>query len=93
MRRVLYTVGMLTLAAPFLCSCATSPAQTPTGPSEYREGYAGGCDSGSSASGNIYSRFTKDPTRYASDPMYKQGWDDGFATCKGRGDAVNMMLR
>jgi hypothetical protein len=27
-------------------------------------------------------------TRYLSDPLYKTGWDDGFATCKGQYDNI-----
>lgn len=58
-------------------------------PLEYKQGFRDGCDSGMDASGNMYSRFSKDVTRYNNDNLYKQGWDDGCDRCK----TSNMRVR
>jgi len=57
-------------------------------PPAYKVGFDEGCDSGYSAAGNIYAKFRKDVMRYASDAIYAQGWNDGFAYCKGRWDSL-----
>jgi len=62
-------------------------------PLAYKEGYMGGCDSGYVAAGHPYYKFNKDVTRYSSENIYKQGWDDGFAVCKGKYDAIGQSLR
>lgn len=62
-------------------------------PPAYVNGYSAGCGSGYVAAGHPYARFGKDVQRYLSDPVYKTGWDDGFATCKGDYDSVGNMLR
>ncbi len=57
-------------------------------PIGYQEGYRGGCNSGFVAAGHPYYRFTKDAGRFGSDGLYRQGWQDGFATCKGKYDSL-----
>jgi len=84
-------VLMLFLA--ILGGCAINANQAPAGPPAYREGYAGGCNSGKVAAGNPYYKFTKDVLRYGKDEIYKQGWDDGFATCKGSYEAIGRAMR
>jgi hypothetical protein len=84
---------IIVLSSPLFYSCATSVWQVNSDvgahqPHAYKEGYQGGCNSGYSAGGNIYYRFTKDVGRYSSDELYRQGWDDGFMTCKGRYDSI-----
>ena len=44
-------------------------------PLPYRQGYADGCAS----SGGVVH---KDNARYASDPNYRTGWQDGIALCR-----------
>jgi hypothetical protein len=73
--------------------CTTAPTDAPPGPPSYRAGFSPGCDSGYVAAGHPYYRFNKDVTRYAGDSLYKQGWDDGFAQCKGRYEAVGRSMR
>lgn len=62
-------------------------------PPEYQAGRAAGCDSGFVAAGHPYYRFSKDVAAYGADPTYKQGWDDGFAVCKGQYDAIGQAAR
>lgn len=62
-------------------------------PLAYKEGYRSGCDSGYVAAGHPYYRFSKDVSRYGGEPLYKQGWDDGFSVCKGQYDAIGRSLR
>jgi hypothetical protein len=48
----------------------------------YAEGYEAGCASGEAAAGGLLATSSKDADRYAADPQYTQGWDDGFAKCE-----------
>lgn len=61
-------------------------------PPAYVEGYRAGCGSGYVAGGHPYASAAKDVNRYLSDQVYKVGWDDGFATCKGRYDSTPSMF-
>lgn len=45
-------------------------------PPAVREGYIDGCES---AKGTQYGR--KDASRFAADPQYQMGWNDGFGIC------------
>jgi len=56
---------------------APRPAYNLTGyPPAVREGYIDGCES---AKHSGYAR--KDATRFANDPQYSMGWNDGFGIC------------
>lgn len=44
-------------------------------PLPYRQGYADGCASATGVR-------RRDEARYASDPNYRTGWDDGVALCR-----------
>ncbi|HLW12552.1 MAG TPA: hypothetical protein VKU81_07625 [Casimicrobiaceae bacterium] len=44
-------------------------------PLPYRQGYADGCASASSAE-------RKDAARFTGDPNYRTGWQDGVALCR-----------
>jgi hypothetical protein len=46
-------------------------------PPAVREGYIDGCET---AKATRYGR--KDAARFASDPQYQMGWNDGFGICK-----------
>ena len=59
---------------------ASRPAYNLGGyPPAVREGYIDGCES---AKGTAYAR--KDAKRFAADPQYSMGWNDGFGICKGK---------
>ena len=45
-------------------------------PPAVREGYIDGCESAKSSE---YAR--KDAKRFAADPQYSMGWNDGFSIC------------
>ena len=72
-------VGGLTVA------CATEDEQLLERgfPPAYASGYGDGCESGHKAGGDPFSNLRKDPTRFAGDNLYQQGWEDGFNTCEG----------
>ncbi|MGZ5031630.1 MAG: hypothetical protein ACXWAC_00385 [Usitatibacter sp.] len=56
---------------------ASRPAYNLTGyPIAVREGYIDGCET---AKGSDYAR--KDAKRFAADPQYSMGWNDGFGIC------------
>jgi hypothetical protein len=80
----------LACSAISLAACQTMPDAYTTQfrregrPQAFIDGHADGCRSGLNAAGNPYFRNTKDPQRFADDPMYAQGWNDGFQTCKAR---------
>jgi len=51
-------------------------------PPAYSEGYDHGCASGKATSGGLFAEAQKDESRYeASDSVYAQGWDAGYAKC------------
>lgn len=62
-------------------------------PPTYQVGFQSGCGSGYVAAGNPYARFGKDVAAYTSDALYKSGWDDGFAVCKGDYESIGNALR
>lgn len=77
------------LCALILAACKSSYDRAPANaPLPYKHGFADGCDSGYNAAGHVYYSFTKDVERYATTPFYAQGWDDGFAVCKGKYDSL-----
>ena len=94
--RVLSNAIPLSLAI-FMTACAPVDAVTKRNtsgqPPAYVDGYSAGCGSGYVASGHPYARAGKDVTRYLADAIYKTGWDDGFATCKGQYDSIGNSLR
>jgi hypothetical protein len=45
-------------------------------PPAVRDGYIDGCES---AKGSSFAR--KDGKRFAADPQYEMGWNDGFGIC------------
>ena len=56
---------------------ASKPAYNLAGyPPAVRQGYIDGCES---AKKTEYAR--KDAKRFASDPQYAMGWNDGFGIC------------
>ncbi|PHM16468.1 MAG: hypothetical protein CJD30_11420 [Sulfuricurvum sp. PD_MW2] len=76
------------LSAVLLTACAPMASEIPQGPQAYREGYADGCSSGYVAAGQPYMKYKKDVYRAGSDSLYKEGWTDGYNTCKGKYDNV-----
>ena len=54
----------------------------------YAAGYADGCASGNEAGGRLFGEARKDANRYTTDEQYAQGWDDGFASCKSKAEAM-----
>ena len=59
-------------------SSAAPPKYNLTGyPPAVRDGYIDGCES---AKGSRYAN--KDAKRFASDPQYAMGWNDGYSICK-----------
>jgi hypothetical protein len=59
---------------------AARPTYNLTGyPPAVREGYIDGCES---AKKTDYAR--KDAPRFAADPQYSMGWNDGFSICGKR---------
>ena len=58
----------------------------------YNEGAVHGCDSGSNSTGDWTKKFQKNVDQYIKNPYYKNGWDDGFAKCKGNGEIINNVI-
>ena len=50
-------------------------------PPAFVDGFEAGCSSGRSAAGPL-GQFDKNVPRYMSEPMYAQGWEDGFRQCE-----------
>jgi hypothetical protein len=53
----------------------------PPGPPDFQSGFADGCGSGNADAGFLQARAVRDWAKYPSDALYKQGWDEGHATC------------
>ncbi|NIA72438.1 hypothetical protein HBA54_28005 [Pelagibius litoralis] len=77
--------GVVTAAAGITAACTTEEQDLLDRgfPPAYAQGYGEGCESGHKAGGDGFSQLRKNPQRFAADNLYKQGWEDGFATCKG----------
>ncbi|WP_296272311.1 hypothetical protein [Pseudomonas sp. UBA6323] len=50
-------------------------------PPAFVDGFEAGCSSGRSAAGPL-GQFAKNVPRYRYEPLYAQGWDDGFHQCE-----------
>ncbi|VXD01685.1 conserved hypothetical protein [Pseudomonas sp. 8Z] len=50
-------------------------------PPAFVDGFEAGCNSGRAAAGPL-GGFEKAVTRYQAEPLYAQGWDDGFRQCE-----------
>lgn len=57
-------------------------------PLAFVDGFEAGCHSGRAAAGPL-GQFDKAVARYQNEPLYSQGWDDGFRQCEAAqlGDA------
>lgn len=75
------------------CATAAEDPQLAGQPLEYRQGSSEGCDSGYVAAGHPYYRFRKDAYRFDSDRLYQQGWNDGFARCKGSYESIQRAMQ
>ncbi len=57
----------------------------PEGPAEYKLGWEDGCDTGISADSPVFYKaiygYKKRPEMGAN-PLYTQGWNDGFTYCR-----------
>lgn len=50
-------------------------------PAPFVDGFEAGCQSGRAASGPL-GGYDKALSRYQGEPLYAQGWDDGFRQCQ-----------
>ena len=75
-----YLVAVVAIMMLLACG-SDDPMTGPEGPPEYRQGYAHGCASALFEAGVPNTTAQQDEARYAEDPLYKQGWDDGQADC------------
>ncbi|PNF81092.1 hypothetical protein CXK92_09240 [Stutzerimonas stutzeri] len=71
------------LAAFAMSGCQRAPGQLLDDdyPPEYAEGFRAGCGSGRQAGGALV-QFRKDVPRYMAQPLYAEGWDDGYRQCQ-----------
>jgi hypothetical protein len=67
-----------------LAACSVTVEQSPSGPLNFRQGYADGCNSGYKEAGHPYVVPARDWTAYQNDQLYKQGWDEGRQACFAR---------
>lgn len=67
-----------------------APKNTPI---EYQDGFSDGCDSGYSAAGNPYYKYSKDVVRGQTDSLYKEGWTDGYNMCHSRYEHTKSLIR
>ncbi len=74
-----------------VAGCAIEPDAVSLGPPQYNRGFADGCSSGYVAAGHLYYSFRKNTVLFNHSEQYEQGWNDGFATCKGRYEAIGRL--
>lgn len=53
---------------------------------EYVDGFEAGCGSGRQAAGAL-AKFRKDVSRYLTQPLYAEGWSDGYRQCQAMQEA------
>ena len=93
MTLVVIPLGLIMITSGCAPVDAVTRRNTAGQPPAYVDGYSDGCGSGYVAAGHPYAKAAKNVTRFLADPVYKTGWDDGFATCKGQYDSIGMSLR
>ncbi len=79
---------LATLMFVLLTGCAASILERNVGqvdgPPAFKTGYTHGCSSGLRAGGFGQLDFVKDVLRYNNEPLYAQGWEDGYRVCRTR---------
>ena len=74
--RALFGAALLCAAAAASCALRDDP---------YGEAYGRGCLNGFRDAGGDFNDYApKDEMRYATDPNYRKGWDDGYSKCYER---------
>ena len=83
MTRVILGAALLWAGAAAACRPFDDP---------YGEAYGRGCLSGfRDAGGEVNDFAPKDEVRYAADPTYRKGWDEGYSSCYERQIRTPMM--
>lgn len=83
---------VLLAASAALAGCASVDLAPPPGqPKEFQGGWQAGCASGFAAAGNPYYQFARDLGAYDGQALYRQGWDAGFAQCRGQYEALGRL--
>lgn len=76
------TLLALLLAGLSLAGCqSATPQLSDDYPPEYTAGFGDGCASGRQAGGAL-TQFRKDVPRYLGQPLYAEGWNDGYRQCQ-----------
>lgn len=81
MRLTRLLICVLALLNLFGCQSLREQMLAANYPSAFVDGFEAGCGSGRSAVGPL-GQFDKDVPRYMAEPLYTQGWDDGFRQCE-----------
>jgi len=84
MTKKVLTIAAIGVAAMMFSGCASAAENMMAqgyGPN-YSQGYGDGCSSGKKAGGSMFDQFKKDVNRFDGNRKYREGWDDGFKTCK-----------
>jgi len=80
--------ALMLAAGLMLAGCHSTYEQILAGyPAEYAEGFSAGCSSGRQAAGAL-AEFRKDVPRYLSQPLYAEGWSDGYRECQATQEAT-----
>lgn len=77
-RLLLCTICLLGLVG---CQSLREQMLAASYPPNFVDGFEAGCSSGRAAAGPL-GQFDKDVPRYMSEPVYAQGWEDGFRQCE-----------
>jgi hypothetical protein len=85
-KKILITLGVTIVIGLNFTGCASTAENMRAqgyGP-DYSQGYGDGCDSGKKAGGSMLDQFKKNVDRYDNNNKYREGWEDGYDSCKSQ---------
>ncbi len=93
-KRVLMILAMGTAAILFSGCASTAENMMAQGyGSNYSQGYGDGCETGKKSAGDMFSQFKKNVNLFNRNLKYREGWKDGYRTCKAEFEQIERNTR
>jgi len=95
MTKKVLTIAVIGAAAMMFSGCASTVENMQAqgyGPN-YSQGYGDGCETGKKSAGDMFSQFKKNVNRFDNNSKYREGWKDGFRTCKSEFEQIERNTR
>lgn len=80
MRKTALMMTLTTLTL-FLAGCPSEHSYLAAKPPAFQEGYRDGCKNAEEMVVNSFVERKDNTERYKNDPIYRDGWDDGYSRC------------